>query len=423
MASFAPGSRTKDRLQPTISNLDRPRKTGFEGKVRYNAAGISLRTGKQGILSWHNTESRLSGIPDKETMVTDSMWCGKRFLRRRLLLWPTPIQPASSATAERLAVKPMFQDYRRMLDEMRPDVVSVAPRWLSEHRDIVVACAEHGAHIYLEKPFCRSLQEADEMVAACEQHDVKLAIAFQTRYSPILPVVRRLIEEGAIGKPLELRGRGKEDRRGGGEDLWVLGSHVMNLMHHFGGAPNWCFARISENEQDLSAAHIVAGNEGIGLLAGDRVNAMYGFDRDLTGYFASHRDAGPGGTGRFGLRICGSEGQIELLTGHLPPAFLLRDPLWSPGRSGQTWVPISSAGAGQKELLQDGGLHEGNRLACLDLLAAIEQDRQPEASMYEARQTVEMITAAFASQVLGVPVSLPLQQRDQPLARLQSSSK
>ena len=57
-------------------------------------------------------------------------------------------------------------------------------------------CAERGAHIYMEKPFCRSPQEADEMIAACEANRVKLAIAFQTRYSPKLPVIRRLIDEG-----------------------------------------------------------------------------------------------------------------------------------------------------------------------------------------------------------------------------------
>jgi predicted dehydrogenase len=321
------------------------------------------------------------------------------------------------AAGERLQVASLFDDYRRMLDQVRPQIVSVAPRWLSEHRDMVVACAEHGAHIYLEKPFCRSPQEADEMIAACEKHNVKLAIAFQTRYSPILPAVRRLIEQGAIGKVLELRGRGKEDHRGGGEDLWVLGSHVMNLMHHFAGEPNWCFARITQNGQPLVREHVIQGNEGIGPLAGDRVHATYGFDDGVTGYFGTHRSAGPGGTGRFGLLICGSEGQIELLTGHLPPAHLLQDPLWSPGRSGKHWVRITSTGPGQEEPLRDGGLAEGNRLACHDLIESIEQDRQPEANMYEARQTVEMITAAFASQLAGGPVDLPLADRGAPLAR------
>ena len=66
---------------------------------------------------------------------------------------------------------------------------------------------------------CRTLVEADDMVAACEEKNVKLAIAFQTRYSPMLPIIRGMIEDGMIGELLELRGRGKEDRRGGGQDL------------------------------------------------------------------------------------------------------------------------------------------------------------------------------------------------------------
>ena len=47
-------------------------------------------------------------------------------------------------------------------------------------------------------------------------------------------------------------------------------------------------------------------------------------------------------------------------------------------------------------------------LACRDLLAAIEEDRQPEASIYEGRTTVEMTAAVFESQRLGQMVSLPL---------------
>jgi len=77
--------------------------------------------------------------------------------------------------------------------------------------------------------------EADEMIAACQKHDVKLALAHQTRYSPKLQVLKDFIGSGGLGEILELRGRGKEDPRGGAEDLWVLGSHVMNLINFFGG--------------------------------------------------------------------------------------------------------------------------------------------------------------------------------------------
>ena len=118
-----------------------------------------------------------------------------------------------AAALQRLGITSGFADYRQMLDEVKPQIVSIAPRWIDQHCDMVVAAAERGVHVYLEKPLCRTLEEADRMVAACERHRVKLAIAFQTRYSPKLRVVRQLIEEGRLGKILEMRARGKEDAR------------------------------------------------------------------------------------------------------------------------------------------------------------------------------------------------------------------
>jgi predicted dehydrogenase len=319
-------------------------------------------------------------------------------------------------TKLKLTPKP-YADYRQMLDETKPTIAAIGPRWLDQHRDIVLACAERGLHMYMEKPMCRTPAEADAMVDACEKHDVKMALAHQTRYSPRLQAVRDLIEDGKLGTLLEFRGRGKEDARGGGEDLWVLGSHVMNLIHHFGGEPMWCFARVESAGRPVTKKEVVSGNEGIGPLAGDSVAAMYGLESGATAYFGSRKAMG-GGKGRFGLQIFGSAGIVEILTGHLPSVQFLPDPAWSPGRSGAKWVEVSSAGIGQPEPLKDGGLDGGNILAVKDLLAAIEQDRQPECSVYEGRTTIEMICAVFESHRTGGPVSLPLKTRENPLGLL-----
>jgi hypothetical protein len=96
----------------------------------------------------------------------------------------------------------------------------------------------------------------------------------------------------------------------------------------------------------------------------------------------------------------------------------LADPAWSPGRSAAQWVSVSSAGPGRPEPLSDGGLDGGNVLAVKDLLAAIEQDRQPECSVYEGRVTVEMISAVFESHRTGGPVNFPLKTRENPLSLL-----
>lgn len=320
-----------------------------------------------------------------------------------------------AAAVQRLKAPKGFADYRQLLDETKPDIAAIGPRWLDQHRDMVVAAAERGVHVYMEKPFCRTPQEADEIAAACEKHKTKLAIAHQTRYSPRLQMVRQLLQEGAIGKVLEMRGRGKEDARGGGEDLWVLGSHIMNLIHHLGGEPQWCCATLLQDGRPVTKEHVKPGNEGIGPLAGDTVHAMYELDNGVAAFFGSRRNAAGD---RFGLQVLGSGGVIEILTGHLPAAHILQDPKWSPGRSGKAWVPVSSAGIGKAEPLRDGGLHGGNILACLDLLAAIEENRLPECNVYEARMTIEMISAVFESHRLGGPAKFPLQNRGNPLAML-----
>jgi predicted dehydrogenase len=319
-----------------------------------------------------------------------------------------------AAAAKRLGAPRAFADYRQLLDDAKPDIVSICQRWLDKHCEVAVAAAERGIHVYMEKPMCRTLEEADQMVAACDKYDVKLAIAHQSRYGPKLRVIRNLIADGKIGSIIELRGRGKEDQRGGGEDLWVLGSHVMNLMHTIGGEPIWCFASVEQDGQPISKEHVREGNEGIGPLAGDTVRAMYGMPDVVTGYFSSYRNAGSNPP-RFGLQIFGSLGVIEILTGYLPDAYFLPDPSWSPGRSGANWLPISSAGVDKPEPLS-GDNHTGNVVACRDLIDAIEQDRLPECNVLEGRMTVEMIASVFESHLAGGPVKIPLRTRKNPLS-------
>ena len=322
-----------------------------------------------------------------------------------------------AAAAKRLNAPKAYADYREMLDKERPQIVSVAPRWLDGHRDMVLACAEYGCSVFLEKPMCRTLAEADEMVEACERSHVKLAIAHQTRYSPLLERVQELINEGRLGDLLELRGRGKEDHRGGGEDLMVLGTHVMDLMRLVAGNPSGCFGQVLDRGRPVRRADVRAGAEGIGPLAGDEIHAVYPFPSPTVGYFSTHRSR-HGKTQRFGLHIYGTKGILTMTTGSLPTVFLLEDPSWSPGRSRAEWLPVTSAGVGRPEPLRDAGLHLGNILIAKDLIRAIETDTQPRGSIYEGRAALEMILAVYESHRLGRPVELPLDNREHPLGLL-----
>lgn len=322
-----------------------------------------------------------------------------------------------AAKAKQLKLDKAYTDYRRMLDEVKPDLVSIGCRWPDQHRDMVVAAGQRGVHMYLEKPLCRTLAEADEMVYACEKTHAKLVIAHTTRHSPKTAVVQQMIADGKIGRILELRGRGKEDRRGGGEDLWVLGTHVMDLMRLFGGDPAWCFGVVTAGGKPVTGADVVEGNEGIGPLAGDAVAAMYGMPNTIMGYFASQRKAS-GPRTRFGLTIYGTDGVLEMTTGYLPHVKYLPEPSWSAGQSGVQWQNVSSAGLGKPERLTRDKDPNGNRSCVLELLAAIRENREPNGGIDDARAATEMIVSVFESHRLGGVAELPLKNRKNPLTML-----
>ncbi len=163
----------------------------------------------------------------------------------------------------------------------------------------------------------------------------------------------------------------------------------------------------------------MAGADGLGPLAGDLVRAMYRMPDGSTAYFASVRNVA-GNPTRYGLRVYCSHGLIELLEGTMGSVKCLRDRSWSPARSHQEWLDVSSEGWDKPETRTDAKYSSRHRLAVEDLLSAIENNREPKGGMYEARGSVEMIAAVFESHRLGQPVTLPLQNRQNPLTMLEA---
>jgi predicted dehydrogenase len=319
---------------------------------------------------------------------------------------------------ERLKPKKSYADYREMLEKESLDLVAICPRWIDQHRDMLVAAANANCHVYMEKPFCRTMLECDEVRKRFADKRLKLAIAHISQYSPVLDTALGLIRDGAIGQVLELRARGKEDQRGGPEDMWVLGSHVFGLMRVLAQSdPVRCFATIRQRGERIRKEHVVNGNEGLGPLAGDSVQAQFQFPNGLSGYFGSRKEMGAKPS-RFALQVFGSQGILELESGYLAPASILRDGSWSPLRSGKNWEKVTSAGIGKEEPRSDGTYEGGHLAAIRDLMLAIENDSEPRCSLQDALGITEMILSTFESERMGRDVTLPLETREHPLSLL-----
>ena len=325
-----------------------------------------------------------------------------------------------AAAHQRLGGIPAFHEYSLMLSETKPDIVAVAPRFVDEHHDMILAAIEAGARgIYVEKPFCRTPAEADEIIAACEKHHVKLAIAHRNRYPPPLATVAALVKDGAIGRLLELRGRGKEDDRGGSLDLWVLGSHVLNMAHFFAGEPLACTATVQQDGRSVVRDDLKDAAEGLGQLAGNEVHARFEMERGIPVFFDSVAKAGAKNAG-FGLQIIGTRGIIDFRCDATPFAHILQGSPFQPAPEPRAWTPISTAGIGKAEPIENlGKLVMSHAVGGRDLVAAIREDRAPLCSANDGRTIVEMISAVFESHRLGGQrVTFPLKTRQNPLALL-----
>ncbi|MGH2369510.1 MAG: Gfo/Idh/MocA family protein, partial [Chloroflexota bacterium] len=179
-------------------------------------------------------------------------------------------------TVERTGAPRAYADYRELLERERPDLVAVGPRHVDQREAMLTAAIRSGVKaIYTEKPFARSLDEADRVLAAADVRGVKIAVAHQNRAFPPQRLARELLAAGKIGRLRAIKAYGKQDRRGGGQDLMVLGTHMLDLMRLFAGDARWCHARVTQDGQDATPADVRPAEEEAGLIAGADLIAHY----------------------------------------------------------------------------------------------------------------------------------------------------
>ena len=166
---------------------------------------------------------------------------------------------------------------------------------------------------------------------AVRKNKVKLQIAHQMRTSPYTLRAKAMIDAGEIGAIQEVRIRGKEDKRAGGEDMMVLGSHLFDMMRYFLGDPKWVVSHVTSNGEEMAAKHVTKPTEPLGPIAGNQIAAMFAFANGVHGYFAS-RSTDQTDPLRFGTWLYGSKGVLFLPNAIYPGGglYLLRSPAWLP---------------------------------------------------------------------------------------------
>lgn len=167
----------------------------------------------------------------------------------RLLVAADPVPDRLEAAGERYGFERTTTDWRQLLEDPRIRAVSITvPNWL--HREIGVAMARAGKHIWIEKPVGRDAGEAQEVAAAVAEAGVQSTVGFNYRNAPAVTHARALIGQGRIGAPTHARFRLLSDyaahpkgvlswrfkRAGAGSGvLGDLVSHGVDLARHLLG--------------------------------------------------------------------------------------------------------------------------------------------------------------------------------------------
>ena len=131
-------------------------------------------------------------------MIHARNYCG-RVTGAQLTALCDPFEGSLKAAAEEIPVQFQYTDYMDVMKNPEIDaVVVVTPTQF--HRDIVVAAARAGKHVFCEKPMSDSETECDEMIEACARANVKLQIGFMRRFDKSFRRAKEMVESGAIGE-------------------------------------------------------------------------------------------------------------------------------------------------------------------------------------------------------------------------------
>jgi predicted dehydrogenase len=324
------------------------------------------------------------------------------------------------AWGARFGVEALYKDYERMLDAVRPDIVIISTQ-TPQHYGAVLAAAERGVHVFCEKPTALNLVEADEMVEACERHNVRFAINHIKRASAYNRLVLDRIASGQIGQLVRMRAYDKGGRKAG-NSLMEMGTHLYDWVRLFGGDMEWAQAHLVQLDGRESTAADIKHTQEVhphdrdaGLVLGERAFASFRFK---SGVHAEVDFLGQERTddSSYGLDLIGTEGRIALRYS-VGTAMYVFDGSHHPPSA--PWEPVRLE---MEE--QDGEQRESTEqrlpMQCRmleDLIAAIEEGREPYASGRDGRDCLEMIHATWESHRQGRRVLAPLMPRQHPLER------
>ena len=297
-----------------------------------------------------------------------------------------------------------YADFSALLKDEEVEVVNLAtPSGM--HVEMGLQAVAAGKHLIVEKPADIVAERIDTLMAAGQQNEVKIGGIFQSRLNPLNIRIRETIQGGRLGKLIGIHGhlpwyrkqsyyegphgswKGTWDMDGGGS-LINQGVHTVDLLQWLAGPVEavmgmfGIFAHQIEAE-DQAVAQLRFQNGALGTLY--TTTCCYpGYDQLLT--------------------IYGTEGSVLKQEGVLQTWKLMDD---EEGKEEGEMLGLygsTQSGSGSADPMAVS--FDGHAQLVVDMVEALQEDREPMIGLESARHAVEIINAIYESGRTGKEVEV-----------------
>jgi predicted dehydrogenase len=131
-----------------------------------------------------------------------------------------------------------YSDYRQLLDEQRPDAVTIAVPTI-DHLSVALHAIERGAHLLIEKPIAFSVEEGEQIIAAAEEAGVQLMVGHIERFNPAVIALKAHLAAGELGRVFQIDARRQGPFPARVRDVGVvidLAVHDLDVMRYVSGS-------------------------------------------------------------------------------------------------------------------------------------------------------------------------------------------
>jgi predicted dehydrogenase len=202
---------------------------------------------------------------------------------------------------------PLHDSYEKVLADPKVDAVVLATPH-TQHARQVVAAAKAGKPVFTEKPLALSYASARAAVQACAKAGVTLAVGYNWRFQPALREIRRMLDDGRLGKLLHLEGNfcgpsayrfpkghwRHERREGPAGGMTGRGVHTVDAYLYLAG--------------HIATVHAQSMRRALAYGLDDTTSMLFQFDGGATGYLGTVLATAE----TWRMQVFGSRGWVEV---------------------------------------------------------------------------------------------------------------